>query len=195
MTGVRDQRNLAGVMVSDSGSVPEGTSVDQAPAGDGSTVAMARDVDHELEERLSFIYALWKSKRNGKELPSRQDLDPAEFHRLWPVAFLLEWDAATSDWCVRFAGSAYGSVYGREITGSRINDIVPESLAPQVREDLRRCVDVREPIVIDGETTWPDRGNVYRYQRVLLPYGRDDGEVTHLLGVAAFYNSSGATVF
>lgn len=48
---------------------------------------------------------------------------------------------------------------------------------------------------MDGETNWPDRGNVYRYQRVLLPYGNEAGEVTHLLGVAAFFNSGGATVF
>jgi hypothetical protein len=148
-----------------------------------------------LEDRLSFICDLWHAKRGAKPLPSRGDLDPAEFHRLWPVTFLLEKDENSGEWYVRFAGAAYGSVYGREITGDRVQDIVPENLAPQVLADLRQCEEAREPIVIENETNWPDRGNVYRYQRVLLPFGRENGEVTHLLGVAAFYNSAGATVF
>jgi|GEM_PF-3998737 len=148
-----------------------------------------------LEERVSFICRLWQSKRGAHALPARSDLDPADFHRLWPVTYLLEKDSDDGEWYVRFAGAAYGSVYGREITGARVRDLVPESLAPQVLSDLRRCVDLRKPVVTDGETNWPDRGNVYRYQRALLPFGRNDGEVTHLLGVAAFYNSSGATVF
>lgn len=160
------------------------------------TAERAMDKDPEaLEGRLSFIYDLWKAKRRGRPLPSRADLDPAEFHRLWPVTFLLEKGAGSDEWHVRFAGAAYSSVYGREITGACVREIVPESLAPQVLADLRQCIEEREPIVIDGETNWPDRGNVYRYQRVLLPYGSADGKVTHLLGVAAFYNSAGATVF
>lgn len=148
-----------------------------------------------LEERLTFISALWHAKQGDKILPSRSDLDPAEFHRLWPVTFLLERDPTEDDWHVRFAGAAYGSVYGREITGARVRDLIPKSLAPQVLGDLRACADARQPIVSQSETNWPDRGNVYRYQRVLLPFGRENGEVTHLLGVAAFYNSAGATVF
>lgn len=156
----------------------------------------AMDKDPEaLEGRLSFICDLWQRKRGSKLLPSRADLDPAEFHRLWPVTFLLERNADSGEWHVRFAGAAYSSVYGREITGASVREIVPKSLAPQVLADLRHCIERREPIVIDGETNWPDRGNVYRYQRVLLPYGTEAGEVTHLLGVAAFYNSAGATVF
>ena len=85
-----------------------------------------------LEERLKFICDLWQEKRGSKPLPTRSELDPAEFHRLWPVTFLLERDEAESEWYVRFAGAAYGSVYGREITGARVRDLVPENLAPKV---------------------------------------------------------------
>lgn len=154
-----------------------------------------------LEARLDFMYALWRNKQNGKRLPARSDLDPTEFHRLWPVTFLLErCDEREGDWQVRFAGSAYGSVYGREVTGTRVSDIISEDLAPHVLADFRRCAESGAPVVNSGETTWPERGNVYRYQRLLLPYGHsDDGtgnfRVTHLLGVAAFFNSGGATVF
>ena len=175
---------------------PSQASADTSAAPRISTAERAMDKDPEaLEGRLSFICDLWQRKRGSKLLPSRADLDPAEFHRLWPVTFLLERDADSGEWHVRFAGAAYSSVYGREITGASVREIVPKSLAPQVLADLRRCIEGREPIVIDGETNWPDRGNVYRYQRVLLPYGTEAGEVTHLLGVAAFYNSAGATVF
>ena len=66
-----------------------------------------------LEERLSFICDLWQAKRGAKPLPTRAELDPAEFHRLWPVTFLLEKDQSDGEWYVRFAGAAYGSVYGR----------------------------------------------------------------------------------
>lgn len=194
MADVCDQRDLAVAFDDDDGLV--------APDG-GGAVAPQRTAaasgypaaSRKLEERLCFICDLWHAKRGAKPLPSRADLDPAEFHRLWPVTFLLEKDQSNGEWYVRFAGAAYGSVYGREITGDRVRDIVPENLAPQVLADLRQCEEAREPIVIEHETNWPDRGNVYRYQRVLLPFGRESGEVTHLLGVASFYNSAGATVF
>ena len=42
------------------------------------------------------------------------------------------WDG---EWYVRFAGAAYGSVYGQEITGARVRDIVPEGLATHVLDD------------------------------------------------------------
>jgi len=165
-------------------------------APDHEAIQAATEVaEAALEERLKFICDLWQEKCGSKSLPARADLDPTEFHRLWPVTFLLERDEAEGEWYVRFAGAAYGSVYGREITGARVRDLVPENLAPQVLNDMRQCIDARKPVVTGGETNWPDRGNVYRYQRVLLPFGRDDGAVTHLLGVAAFYNSKGATVF
>jgi hypothetical protein len=154
-----------------------------------------------LEARLGFMFALWRELRRGKALPSRADLDPTEFHRLWPITFLLERvDEGKEDWQVRFAGSAYGSVYGREVTGTLVSEIISEELAPQVLADFRHCTDRAEPVVNSGETTWPDRGSVYRYQRLLLPFGSEgrsgeEMQVTHLLGVAAFFNSSGTTVF
>ncbi|HKK29361.1 MAG TPA: PAS domain-containing protein [Alphaproteobacteria bacterium] len=153
----------------------------------------------DLEARLQFMFALWRQKRNGKCLPARSDLDPTEFHRLWPVTFLLE-HYGDNDWSVRFAGSAYGAVYGREVTGTMVSEIISEDLAPEVLADFRRCMGSAKPVVNSGETTWPDHGNVYRYQRLLLPFGEcsagcTNPRVTHLLGVAAFYNSSGATVF
>lgn len=154
-----------------------------------------------LEPRLAFMYSLWQKKQNIKGLPTRVDLDPTEFHRLWPVTFLLErCDEPVIDWRVRFAGSAYGSVYGREVTGTRVSEIISEDLAPQVLADFRHCSESGLPVISSGETTWPERGNVYHYQRLLLPYGivdcsKAEISVTHLLGVAAFFNTTGAAVF
>lgn len=178
------------------------TGEEGVPDTDGAATSDCSPAGNEqLEARLDFMFAIWRGKQNGKPLPDRADLDPTEFHRLWPVTFLLErCGSSDSDWQVRFAGSAYGSVYGREVTGTRVSEIISEDLAPHVLADFRRCMDTGTPVVNSGETTWPERGNVYRYQRLLLPYGEccgDDGktQVTHLLGVAAFFNSTGATVF
>ena len=173
------------------------------PASDAAVAdpSAPEDAQEQLEARLDYMFSIWREKQRGRNLPDRADLDPTEFHRLWPVTFLLErCGDGDGDWQVRFAGSAYGSVYGREVTGTRVSEIISEDLAPQVLADFRRCTDTGTPIINSGETTWPERGNVYRYQRLLLPYGecRDEEgktQVTHLLGVAAFFNSSGATVF
>lgn len=157
----------------------------------------------ELESRLTFMFSLWHQMRNGKGLPERSDLDPTLFHRLWPIAFLLERvSEGCPDWRVRFAGSAYGAVYGREVTGARVSEIISEELAPQVLADFRNCAENATPVINTGATTWPEQGNVYYYQRLLLPFGTTEpaeGEnrqkVTHLLGVAAFFNSAGSTIF
>lgn len=175
-------------------------SVSKADPESGADSAPA-SAQEQLEARLDFMFSIWREKQKGKSMPGRQDLDPTEFHRLWPITFLLErCGDGEADWQVRFAGSAYGSVYGREVTGTRVSEIISEDLAPQVLADFRRCTSTGAPIINSGETTWPERGNVYRYQRLLLPYGettdeKGKGQVTHLLGVAAFFNSAGATVF
>ena len=200
---------VAGGSTSRNGGVKEGMTEDynssdslNADAEFASLADPSPDLAQEqLETRLDFMFAIWRGKQKGNTLPGRQDLDPTEFHRLWPIPFLLErCGEGEADWQVRFAGSAYGSVYGREVTGTRVSEIISEDLAPQVLADFRRCTSTGAPIINSGETTWPERGNVYRYQRLLLPYGQTTGEngeqqVTHLLGVAAFFNSSGATVF
>jgi len=179
----------------------DGDDENSAPDGSPSGGLTPDAAQEQLEARLDFMFSIWRDKQQGKPLPDRSDLDPTEFHRLWPVTFLLErCGESDTDWQVRFAGSAYGSVYGREVTGTRVSEIISEDLAPHVLADFRRCTDTGAPVINSGETTWPERGNVYRYQRLLLPYGEritEDGktQVTHLLGVAAFFNSAGATVF
>ncbi len=194
MMDARGYSRVSGAKVSDDGSLLNGA-MSPGVGDDAAETDKTRAAAAVIDERLSYIQSLWASKRSCLHVPARAKLDPAEFYRLWPTTFLLEWDSGLSDWWVRFAGSAYGAVYGREITGARVSEIVPVSLAPQVLADLKRCAEMGEPVRTNGETNWPDRGNVYRYQRVLLPFGDESGHVTHLLGVAAFFNSTGATVF
>src|SRR4051812_310308 len=86
------------------------------------------------------LFAYWASRRKGRDLPGRRDIDPAGFKRHLPTISLIDVRGDPPDFRVRLAGTGLYSVYGREITGLKLNQVYPELDADEWRTRLTRVL-------------------------------------------------------
>jgi hypothetical protein len=77
---------------------------------------------------LEIIYQYWLSKKCGRAMPSRADIDPVELPgRLWPNLMLIDVvrDQAKPRFRYRHVGTAFSDAVGRELTGQFLNEVMP----------------------------------------------------------------------
>ena len=60
--------------------------------------------------------------------------------------------------------------------------------------DYTHCLRDRRPIYHTGRMNWRPRGSELSYQRILLPFGSDQG-VERILAFAQFFDTEGEPVF
>ena len=138
------------------------------------------------DPEMRWMVDYWVSKRGERPIPLRSDIDPLEFYRYWPTIYLLE-GTTLEKLYVKVAGTAYRSLYGYEVTGRRIIDIIPQRLAPQVIGDYSTCLEKGIPAYREGSMTWRERNAPVSYNRLLLPFGRSEQEVVYILGFAIVF--------
>ena len=63
------------------------------------------------------LYDYWCSKRKAGALPCREDIHPAEFHRLLPCISLIEIEFQPFRFKYRLAGTKLRDIHDREVTG------------------------------------------------------------------------------
>ena len=69
------------------------------------------------------LYDYWLSRGEGKTMPSRADINPADIPRLLPFVSLVDIDRNLEQSRVRLAGTRLRDVFDREITGSCLEEL------------------------------------------------------------------------
>lgn len=119
-------------------------------------------------------------------MPLRSDIDPLDFYKFWPTTYLVE-GGTLDELYVKVAGTAYRSLYGYEVTGRRIVDLIPGRLAPQVIDDYIACLENKSPVYREEDMTWRERNAPVFYHRLLLPFGKESQDVAYILGFAIVF--------
>ncbi|MBK5911166.1 hypothetical protein CCR85_06630 [Rhodothalassium salexigens] len=126
-------------------------------------------------------------------VPSRKELDPLQFFRFSPSLYLAQIEG-DGDVYLRFAGDHYRQLYGREITGMRLSDLVPDrSQANPFRRDIDRVKGTGRPVYREDVMTWRPVPAPVHYDRLMLPLSQDrkTGTVSLVLGIAFFRHRDG----
>ena len=143
-------------------------------------------IPENADPEMRWMMDYWVSKRGNRQIPLRADIDPLDFYKFWPTIYLLEGDKL-EDLYIKVAGTAYRSLYGYEVTGKRIIDIIPEELAPKVIEDYIVCIKERVPVYMESDMTWREKNAPVFYHRILLPFGKNTSNVEYILGFAIIF--------
>jgi hypothetical protein len=100
------------------------------------------------------MFAYWASRRQGGRLPGRASISPDHFKRHLPTISLIDvlWD--TRDYRLRLAGTGLYGVYGREITGSKLEDVYASPAASYWRQELDTIVASRRAGVGVHNLAW-----------------------------------------
>jgi hypothetical protein len=128
------------------------------------------------------LFAYWASRREGGRLPGRRNLDPADFKRHLPTVSLIDVrHEPARDYRLRLAGTGLYGVYGREITGLRLEDVYDQASADYWRGQLDEVVEEKRPAVGFHSLSW--RGASHMSLLWLrLPLAGDGSNVDMILG-------------
>lgn len=141
------------------------------------------------DERLRKLADYWYSRRAGRALPSRDDVDPLDLPSgVLPNMILL--DIVGSERYRRFrfrlVGTAIYTHVGRELTGLHIDEALPEPYLSYVTFTHTTAADQRLPVY--SETLYHDQGNFVNgiTYRLVLPLA-SDGETADMIMTCQFW--------
>ena len=155
------------------------------PARSPATVRVSWDPATADDPRLREIHAYWESRRGGRRMPSRAEIDPASIPRLLPYLVLVDVLDEPRDFRFRLAGTHFGDVVGRDVTGLRIGEALPPAFHAETHYHWSNCVERRAPLVGIGRLWLPARDFI-DWKGILLPLSADGASVNMILGGIVF---------
>lgn len=130
--------------------------------------------------RLVELRLYWTGKRGDREMPARQDIDPADFKSLLPSVLLVDISYSPLRFRYRVFGTALVELYRREMTGKFVDAITSTGLRAVASAAYEEIVSSRAPVFNSLEFVVDDRR--LRYDRVLMPLSNDGKTVSMVLG-------------
>ena len=129
---------------------------------------------------LAVFHRYWDSKRRGRRMPSRADIDPAEIVPFLPGVMLVDVVADQRRFVYRLVGTREVAMRGREPTGKPVGEgfygATAEASIASYQDVVARCA----PRLERREFTTPD-GRFGREQVILLPLSGDGRRVNMIL--------------
>lgn len=137
------------------------------------------------------LFSYWSSLRDGVKLPGRVDLNPGDFKRLLPTVSLVDVLRDPLDFRIRLAGTGLYGVYGREITGRKLDEVYNTTAAEYWREELGKIVEARRPAVGVHNLAWRGAGHL-SVLWLRLPLASNGRDVDMILGYDAVVGMQGS---
>jgi len=132
------------------------------------------------------MLAYWEDRRAGRDAPGRVDIDPLDFPpSLLPHIVLIDVEREPLDFRYRLAGTAADHIHGMSLTGVRVLDLRPESIAKLLHADLLRMA--RDPVPQFVRHTFTNRlSETRRFRALRLPLCDETGRLAMVLVLAEF---------
>lgn len=133
---------------------------------------------------LRSVHAYWDGKRQGRRMPARADLDPAEIKPLLPHLLLMDvLRDGSPDWPLdfryRLIGTFVDANMSARYTGIRMSALPHQRPPGRLWESLAAVVAAREPRVNRVPYIGPHR-DFLSVVDIVLPLSDDDETVTML---------------
>ncbi len=139
---------------------------------------------------LNEVEAYWEALREGRDMPSRAEVDPRGIQQALSHSFILE-RAAPGMARFRIAGSVISNLMGMEVRGMPVSSMIAFDSRDEFRSVLE---DVFAGPATGRLTFYSDAGygrGQLEAQMILLPLRSDLGDVTRILGCVAWRGDIG----
>ncbi len=144
-------------------------------------------------EEVGFFLEHWERLKGQADVPPCESLDPLDFFSYLSRVFIAE-GSGIEDLRIRLAGTVYRDLYGFEITGRSVAELIPFHDRHDLLSSYKRCFDAKIPVYEQNTMTWRARGSDVSYERILLPFGSGK-QVERILGFAQFFDSEHKKLF
>lgn len=133
------------------------------------------------EEQIA-LFDYWEARRNGRPMPSRADIDPAELGRLLANLMLIEAsDGASRRYRYRLVGTRVVQATGEDRTGRHFDEVDFFQRFPEILDQYCAVMEQGRPQLMPEPFCNEAHGTVYDVERLMLPLGRGDGTVEMIL--------------
>jgi hypothetical protein len=136
---------------------------------------LARTSDLPIDRHLG-LYRYWLSKRNGRIMPARRDIDPVEIPTLLPFLSIVK--KADGEFRYRLMGTGVVQALGRDLTGKPV--IFDVGNAPEIVAAMQaigeRVFASAQPVFTTGQCD-DELGNHYNASMLILPLSDDGAHV------------------
>ena len=127
------------------------------------------------------LFAYWASRKDCGRLPGRRHIDPNDFKRHLPTISLIDVQNGPRNYRLRLAGTGLYGVYGREITGLKLDDVYGPNAGAYWREHLDTVVNERRPSVGFQSMAWRDAAHLSLLW-LRLPLASNGRDVDMIMG-------------
>jgi hypothetical protein len=136
-------------------------------------------------ERVRAIYHYWDSKRKGRLMPSRADLDPLDIPRFLPDICLVDVVPDARKYVYRLIGTNEVTARGRDPTGLPVAEAYFGTSAQSVFLNYDGVTASRAPLV-DREPSITKDHRFIQHESIFLPLS-DDGQTVNMILVFTVY--------
>lgn len=150
------------------------------------------------DSRLDSLYRYWMSRRQGRAMPARRDIDPTEIPgAIWPHIMIVdvEHGGDAPRFRYRRVGAVFWRALGQEPTGKYVDEVLPEtaSYREYVLGIYNEVVAQRRGLYTENIFTLDGQSIPMLTKRVSLPLSADGEKVEMILGGHVFeYGRYGA---
>jgi hypothetical protein len=146
----------------------------------------ATDLAAPADPILVRLFEYWQSKRRGRLMPSRADIDPTELRSL--VEYVMLYDVVEPGrlYRVRLMGQAMVDFVGANNTGSFVGEALPPEAAARIIDILNSVVATRAPRFRAGHAYWHQDKSYRKFEACLLPLSPDDQTVDKIFAGNVF---------
>ncbi len=137
----------------------------------------------EAAPSLRGLYDLWESRRQGRPVPARRDIDVLELRPWLGWLTVIDMVDGGADFVYRIFGSSQAAQIGMDLTGRRASAC--PAVTPSFLQNLREAAATARPIFGTRVIEISARGYAYRWQRLILPLTRHGETVETFMILAA----------
>jgi hypothetical protein len=151
------------------------------PGADEGAVRGLEFIAEPTSERIRALAAYWQSKRAGRAMPRRADIDPTEIPANLPNIFLLD-VLPDGDYRYRLMGTALVNGTGRDLTGRLLSEVHgprPEAYG-QLKALFDQVVRDKRPVYSRGSVFWLADDEYRRFEGGYFPLS-EDGETVNIV--------------
>lgn len=128
------------------------------------------------------LFDYWYARRNGRAMPARSDIDPAELGRLLPNLMLIEAsEGAGRRYRYRLVGTRVVQATGEDRTGRHFDEVAFFQRFPNVLAQYGAVLDNGRPQFMPEPFCNEAHGTVYDVERLMLPLSCSNGKVSMIL--------------
>lgn len=139
------------------------------------------------EPPLVEMMRYWETKRAGRDLPCRADIDPAELVPFLRRIFMIRVGREPLSFIYSLVGDDNIEAHGRNFTGWKVRDLdqISAGYGATMHDFYTRFLHHPSVRAARGEMSFVDRG-FCNFESIYLPLAAQDGSVSHIMGAATY---------